>query len=265
MIIIISSAKTLKPIDIEHEIIQKLIKFYQLPEFRDITERLVNILKNKSLTELKKILNVNDSIAKLNFERYQNFSLNEKQKPCILLYNGDVYKGMSLKNYNQNQFEYLQKHLRIISGLYGILKPFDLIYPYRLEMSTQLAGEIQIDNGTFKFFNLYGLWKNRIISLIEKELSKSKNKILINLASNEYSKVIEDFTKYPVLNIYFQENKNGKYITVGMNAKRMRGKMLNWMAQNLIENVEDIKNFNIDGYRYFERKSSEQEWFFLKN
>lgn len=260
MIFIISSAKTLKKLSFS----DNLKDFFNEPFFKKEALELANILKQKNKNEITKLLDVSKTIGELNYQRYQSFPKKfeyEESYPAIFLYYGDVFKGFKLEKYNFEQFKFLQEHCRILSGLYGILKPFDLIYPYRLEMATHFSFNI---DSTF-YNSLYEFWSEKITNFLKEELKKNKNPVLINLASIEYSKVINKKSlSYPILNINFQEKRNGEYKTIALNSKRARGKMANWIIENQITDTENIKNFKLDSYKFSKEKSTEWDWYFLK-
>ncbi len=261
MIVLISPAKTLKRLDIFF--LDQIKHHFRQPFFFDKSLKLVQILKTLSAKQLEKLLEVSSSIAKLNYERFQSFPNKltfDDAYPSIFLFYGDVYKGFDFKHYRIEHIEYMQNHLRILSGLYGILKPLDLIYPYRLEMGTDLSKIKE-----FPKSSLYDFWKEDITHYINEELKKQKNAFLINLASNEYFSVV-DVNKilFPVIYIHFQEKRDGKYRTIAINSKRARGKMTNWIILNRIDNVNQLKDFDVDGYKFSSSLSDETNWFFLK-
>lgn len=262
MITVLSPAKTLKRLTIPF--INDINNEFKPPELFGKSLELVQKIKTLSTKDLTKLMEVSDSIAKLNFERYQNFPEQlkfDESYPCFFLFYGDVYKELQLNDYKKEHLKFLQKHIRILSGLYGILKPFDLIYPYRLEMGTDLS--------KFKIFenkSLYEYWNGIITSIINKELKHHKTPVLLNLASNEYFDSIQlNELSYPVINIFFQERRNGSYKTIAINSKRARGKMANWIILNQIDDIESLKNFNVDNYKFSKEKSDDSNWYFLKN
>ncbi|GIX42475.1 MAG: UPF0246 protein [Leptospiraceae bacterium] len=262
MIIVISPAKTLKRLNIPY--LDQIKKQFKEPVYFKKSLELVSVLKTLSSKELEKLLDVSPNIAELNYERYKNFPeklIFDESYPAIFLFYGDVYKGFEFNSYEIKDLEFIQNHLRILSGLYGILKPLDLIYPYRLEMGTDLS-----KYKSFSVPNLYEFWKEDITDFLNKELKKHKNSYLINLASNEYFSVIDlERLNFPVINIYFQEKRNGGYKTIALNAKRARGKMANWIIRNQIDEPEKLKQFNVDNYKFSKEKSDEFNWYFLKN
>lgn len=248
MLTIISSAKTLN---------FELIAFkgeLTSPFFSEITNQLLAIVKNYSEAQLSKTMDISEKLAHLNKERFQNF---EKQdgKAAIFAYAGDVFNNIQSENLSEDAVNFLQSHLLIISGLYGALKPFDAIKPYRLEMATKL-NEI---NDLSKF------WQDEITNYINQTLEHHKHKYLLNLASQEYSSVInQDKLKYPIINIYFKENRNGKLATIGINAKKARGNMVNVIANNLIDSPELLKEFSYLDYKYNSKDSSNNDLVFVK-
>lgn len=261
--IVLSPAKTLKRLTIPH--VQLIQKYFTKPKFLEEAKELVKKIQKLNEKELQKLLDVSSAIAKTNFERYQNFPSNfefDESYPSIFLFFGDVYKGFEWDKYTYEDLLFLQDNVRILSGLYGILKPFDLIYPYRLEMGT----EFKTFSQKFNFQSLYEFWGDKITHALNEELSKQKNKHLVNLASHEYFQVIDTKNlKYPILNIHFQEKRNGRYVTIALNSKRARGIMTNWIVKNRIQNPNDLKNFQLNGYHFSEEKSDDSNFYFLKN
>ena len=203
---------------------------------------LIKQLQSYSVVDLKKIMKISDNLSKLNYDRFQNFDLNsEDSAPAVLLFKGDVYKGLQADNFSEDTLKYTQKKLRILSGLYGILRPLDRIYPYRLEMGTSLVN----DRGS----DLYSFWGDMVKNSLLSEMNKDE--CLINLASNEYSKVLslKSFDR-KVITPVFKDFKNGKLKVISFFAKRARGEMANFILSNRIVQVSDLKNFEYDGYRY---------------
>ena len=203
---------------------------------------LIKQLQSYSVVDLKKIMKISDNLSKLNYERFQNFDLNsEDSAPAVLLFKGDVYKGLQADNFSEDTLKYTQKKLRILSGLYGILRPLDRIYPYRLEMGTSLVN----DRGS----DLYSFWGDMVKNSLLSEMDKDE--CLINLASNEYSKVLslKSFDR-KVITPVFKDFKNGKLKVISFFAKRARGEMANFILSNKIVKISDLKNFEYEGYRY---------------
>jgi uncharacterized protein len=234
---------------------------YTTPELLNDTEILVKEMKKKSAKSIGKLMEISDNLAQLNFERFQSFSTPftpENSRQALFVFKGDVYLDIDLENYTKKEFDFAQRHLRILSGLYGLLKPLDLIQPYRLEMGIPLKNK--------KGKNLYDFWQDKIANLINHELSSHKNKVLINLASIEYFKAVN--TKKiegQIISPIFKEYKNGSYKSIMLYAKRARGMMTNFIIQNKIEDkIEKIKTFNVDRYEYNEKLSTESEWVFTR-
>lgn len=246
MNIIISPAKKMK---INNE---DIISEYK-PVFMDKTNILYDKLKSLPYDELKKLLVCNDDIAELNFERYKYMDLNKNLLPAILTYEGIQYKYMSPDSFSEETFDYVKSHLKILSGFYGVLNPFDGVVPYRLEMQAKLKIE--------QNKNLYEFWGDSIY----KEVTKESN-IIINLASKEYSKAVEKYlTEDDVfITCIFGELKDGKIKVKATEAKMARGLMVRYMAENNIENPEEIKKFTDLSFKYSAEYSSDNEFVFLK-
>lgn len=252
MLFVISPAKSL---DFE---VKNLPKTISQPIFLDKSEILIKKLRKFSTSDLSKLMKISDKLAELNFDRYQNFqtpfNLNNA-KPALFVFNGDVYDGIDETNYSQAQLDFAQNNLRILSGLYGVLRPLDLIQAYRLEMGTKLENE--------KGKNLYEFWQNEVTNYFNEQLKTQNSKIIVNLASNEYLKAI-DKKKLDgkILNITFKSQKNGVHKNIGIFAKKARGLMVDFIVKNEIRQVEDLKKFNANGYKFDGDVSSENEWCF---
>ena len=223
----------------------KSSKFY----FQKEVDYLINELKEYSVSEIKKLMNLSDNLSHLNFDRFQNWNLkSDKVCPSIYMFQGDVYKGLKATSFNNDQLDFAQQNLRIISGLYGLLKPLDLIYPYRLEMGTKMI--------TNKGKNLYEFWGNKLRDFLTDEISNDE--IIINLASNEYSKSLKLKTiNNQVITPVFKDFKNGRLKVISFFAKRARGEMANFIISNKITNCNDLKLFNYEGYKYSESSNNE--------
>ncbi len=227
---------------------------------RDLKESVLLIEALRKLDEaaIKALMSVSDKIARLNVERFQAFSppFNRKNaKQALFAFKGDVYSGMQLDQFTADDFAFAQDHLCILSGLYGCLRPLDLIQPYRLEMKTRLANP--------RGDNLYQFWDMRITDRLNQALKKQARPVLVNLASNEYFKAVK--TKRlegDLLNIQFKETRNGKTRIVAIFAKRARGMMADYIIRNRIENPQDIKKFRVGGYRFSQTLSDESQWTF---
>jgi hypothetical protein len=228
--------------------------FSEQPHFKKEIEVLTKVLKDYNPEQISDLMKVSEKIAQLNFERYQDFkkSFTEKNsKPAIEAFQGDVYRDIDTENYSAKDFEYINNHVRIISGLYGLLKPLDLMQPYRLEMKTKLKNP--------KGKDLYEFWGEKLAHVLNKECTT-----IINLASNEYFKAISKHLTSPLVNISFKEKKNGKLKIIAIYAKLARGTMTNWVVKNRIESPEDLKAFKEDGYKFNPSESSESELVFTR-
>ena len=243
MKIIISPAKRMMYEDI--------ISHKQLPVFLDRAEMLMKYLKSLSYDELKKLLVCNDEIAELNYERYANMDLRKNLTPAILSYDGIQYKYMAPQVFDDSYFDYIENHLRILSGFYGVLKPFDGITPYRLEMQARLKTDF--------CKNLYSFWGTDIYSAVKDEL-------ILNLASDEYAKTVRKHIEPGIrfVDCIFGEMTDGKVREKGVYVKMARGEMVRFMAENNICDINDIKKFDRLGFSYSERLSEENKFIFLK-
>lgn len=227
-------------------------------QFLDEANRLNKILKKKSVRSLAKLMDISKDLSELNYERNQYWSLpftKENARPAIYAFAGDVYRGFDAYNLPLDKLTEAQNTVRILSGLYGILKPLDLIQPYRLEMGTSLK------IGRNK--NLYDFWKKKVTKSLNDELKKDE--LFVNLASNEYFKAIDKKSlKVPIIDVKFQEYKNEKYSTIAIFSKIARGAMARYIVENQIEKIEGLKGFDLENYRYSEKLSSENELVFTR-
>ena len=229
-----------------------------IPVFTKQTGDLIKIMKDKSAKDLSKLMGISPKLAELNAERYQSFRVKpEGAKQAILAFKGDVYIGLNVEGYTERDFTFAQKSLRILSGLYGVLKPLDLIQPYRLEMGTKLKNT--------KGKNLYKFWSDNLANSLSTELSGHRNKSLINLASNEYFNAIDQkCLPGKIITPVFKDYSNGTYKVLSFFAKKARGAMATFIIQNRINRPEDIKAFGDDGYVFNENYSSEDKWVFTR-
>ena len=227
------------------------IEAASLPTLMDQTEEILAYLKRKSKDELKAIWKCNDVIVQENIERIQHMNLYEHLTPAILAYDGIAFKYMAPSIFENEQFAYIQQHLRILSAFYGVLKPMDGVKPYRLEMMAKVS--------IHHTKNLYEYWGDRLYQEIQ-----DASGIIINLASKEYAKCIEKYLqeKDQFITITFCEMAGNKLVTKGTYAKMARGEMVRYMAEENIEDPEDIKHFNRLGYIYRDDLSSELEYVF---
>ena len=237
---------------------KSLSKKYSKPADLKDSELLIKELKKIKSKKLQEMMTISENIANLNVDRFKSFSTpftTKNAKQAIFAFKGDVYGGFELESFNEDDYAYAQDHLRILSGLYGCLRPMDLIQPYRLEMKTKLKN----DRGD----NLYQFWDDRITKSINKELKKQKEAVLINLASNEYFKSVKPKQlEGRLLNITFKETKAGKTRVVAIFAKRARGMMADYIIRNRIEKAEDLKKFKLGGYKFDKDLSDDKQWTF---
>ena len=242
MIVLLSPAKTLD----ENP---SGLGTYTAPRLLKDSSKLVKILKKKSAEDIKQLMKVSDKIANLNVARYRQFSTpftTENAKQSVLTFKGDVYQGLEAATFDEKDHEFAQAHLRILSGLYGILRPMDLMQPYRLEMGTKLK------NGRFK--NLYEFWGNRITKLINEDLAATEGETIINLASKEYFHAVKTKElKGQLINIHFKEKRGEAYKVIAFNAKKARGAMSKQIVKYKITNPAHLKSLEVNGY-IFDRR-----------
>ena len=255
MLIVLSPAKTL-----DYSIDPK--SNHTAPQFLSQSSKLIKTLKEKEPKDIASLMGLSDKLATLNFDRYQSWKaskvVSNDTKPSMLVFKGDVYQGLDAENFNSNQLKFAQKHLRILSGLYGILRPMDVIKPYRLEMGTKLQ--------TSKGKNLYEFWGSAIQENVLDDLGSQKSDLLINLASKEYFSVLGKMPDYVnVISPVFKDYKNGKHKIISFYAKRARGLMAKWIIQQKIKDFEKLSDFNLDGYYYSEKESTLTEPVFLRD
>lgn len=247
MLIIISPAKSL-------DMDQSLINIQSTkPLFPSETENLIAKCKEFSERDLVELMNISDKLAKLNFDRYQDF-YNQVDKSALMAFNGDVYSKIDSQKYNEEQYSFAQNHLRILSGLYGILRPLDEIRAHRLEMGTAIDGKV-----------LSKYWQANVTTYINEELNKQTTPILINLASVEYFAVIDKKKiNHPILNINFKEHRKGKLTTIALNAKRARGMMVDLIIKQNIDQPKLLKAFGQEGYSFSSDLSDEGNYTFVR-
>lgn len=230
------------------------------PIFLKEAREIAGAAKELSPAKLRKLMSISDKLAALNHERFASFRGDGKsnaQKPAALAFNGDVYLGLNAKTMTAEDFGFAQDHLRILSGLYGLLRPLDAIEPYRLEMGSALKNP--------RGKNLYDYWGDRIAKEINKTLKGHKNPIVINLASNEYfSAVDRNALDAEVITPSFKDEKDGKLRALQFFAKRARGSMARWIIDNRIEDPEALKKCNADGYKLRVAGSTTTEWLFTR-
>lgn len=231
------------------------------PLFTEATNKLVHLMKAKSAADLARLMSLSPDLAALNYDRYQRFNLDEhpvdQSCPALFLFQGDVYQGLQAASWSQEDVDYSQSHLGILSGLYGLLRPLDTIQPYRLEMGVRLANPAGD--------TLYSFWRTLVTQYLNAQLAKQTNPILINLASTEYFKVVQESAlDYPVATINFYEQKNNELKMVGIYAKKARGVMARFIIQHQIDTLDGLRGFNELGYRVNEASSSEHRLDFVR-
>lgn len=254
MLVVISPAKKLS-------VEGKKPDWFTAPQFIEHSEKLIKELRKYSPKKLQQLMSISDDLAQLNVERYQQWTTNhdaENTKQALFTFTGEVYAGLNATSFKKNELEYAQQHLRILSGLYGVLKPMDAIHAYRLEMGTKLK--------IGKKSNLYEFWGDTIVKEINNTLKANNDKVLVNLASNEYFKAVnKKKLATPVITPVFKDFTNGQYKTVMVYAKKARGAMAAFIMKNKIKTIEELTAFDTDGYLFNEEASSPKELVFLRN
>ena len=231
------------------------------PEFLDDASELIDVLRDYSREDLRDLMDISENLAELNFNRYRDFSTpftTENAKQAILAFDGDVYRDFRFDDYGDEEFAFLQDHVRILSGLYGVLRPLDLMQPYRLEMGTKLA----TDRGK----NLYEFWGTSVTEAVNAALDKQGDDVILNLASNEYYRVIDKKSlNARVVNVKFKDLRGDTYRTITFYLKRLRGTMTDFMVRNGVTSPEGLKAFNEQNYYFSDERSSENELVFLRD
>lgn len=240
---------------------QNFVNEYSLPDFLNLSAELVEEMRQLSAYELSKLLEINAKLAQLNVERYSNWHLPftpQNAKQAVYVFNGEVFNGLDAKSLSESDAKYMQSHLRIISGLYGLLRPLDLIQPYRLEMATKLPYG--------KVGDLYHFWSAVVTKAVKNALIVSGNpQVILNLSSGEYFKTLNHKNlKANVIDVEFFETKNDKLKTIVVYTKKARGLMARYVIENKIENPEDLKGFSADGYWFCENLSTETKLVFSR-
>ena len=252
MLVVISPAKKLDE-NCDLDVISK----FTVPPYLESSKKIIKALRGYSADNLSKLMNTSEKISELNYKRNIKWSLpfnKSNSLQALLMFKGDVYKGISVKDFNKDDFLFAQKSLRILSGLYGILKPLDLIQPYRLEMGTQLK--------IGKHRNLYDFWGDEITNILNND---KNNDYLINLASVEYFKSINvDNLKSKLINVSFKEKRDGKYKIIAIYSKRARGLMSRFIIKNKIIDPKSLKKFNLEDYKFNKTLSSDSDLVFTR-
>ena len=254
MLIVISPAKTL-----DYDTPPKT-KTFTIPDYLDQSQQLIDRMREFSALDICELMKVSNKIAELNFDRYESWDRNftpDNAKQAVLAFKGDVYSGLDAESFKAADFKFAQKHLRILSGLYGLLRPLDLMQAYRLEMGTKLEN--------IKGKNLYEFWGTDITDGLNKQLKKIKSDYLINLASNEYFKAVKPKNLHAeIITPAFKDYKNGQYKMIGVYAKKARGTLSRYIIQNQLSNPEDLKEFDGDGYKFNKKLSKGNNWVYTR-
>lgn len=223
-------------------------------------QQLVDVLKPMAPHKLSKLMSISDKLGVLNHDRYQAWQLpfnKTDTRQALLAFKGDVYIGIDAYNFADDDFEFAQDHLRILSGLYGVLRPLDSVMPYRLEMGTKLKNPVGKD--------LYEFWGDTITQHLNKQLKKLESKTLVNLASNEYFKSVQPAAvNADIITPIFKDWKSGQYKVVSFFAKKARGLMSAYIIKNRITDAQKLKKFNWDGYSYNAELSKDNNWVFTR-
>tara|TARA_R110000868_G_scaffold189300_1_gene432221 strand:- start:27795 stop:28583 length:789 start_codon:yes stop_codon:yes gene_type:complete len=230
------------------------------PRLREDTTELATVAKNQSAADLKRLMHISDNLAAMNFDRFQAFNLDNRSnsaKPAGLAFDGDVYWGLEADSLSGDTLGYAQDHLRILSGLYGVLRPMDAIQPYRLEMGTRMA------NGRGK--SLYDFWGARIAERLNADLAGHADTTVVNLASNEYFKAVDtEALGRTVIGAKFLNVKDGKSRALMYYVKHARGAMARWIMENRVDRADGLKDFNADGYSFDAAASTDDELVFSR-
>ncbi|MCK7549481.1 peroxide stress protein YaaA [Marinobacter koreensis] len=254
MLMVISPAKTL---DYESPLATNT---YTQPDFLDDACELVDQLKTLEPHQISNLMSISDKLGQLNADRFRTWHTPftpENARQAILAFKGDVYTGLAAESFSEDDFQFAQEHLRMLSGLYGVLKPLDLMQPYRLEMGTRFENHRGKD--------LYAFWGSRITEEINRLLTNDDG-VLVNLASNEYFKSIrKKELEGRLITPQFKDWKNGQYKMISFYAKKARGLMCRYAIQNRITQADDLKGFDLDGYYFSEDQSKGDNWVFLRD
>ncbi len=254
MIILLSPSKTL---DMETPApVKKLTQPALLAE----SNLLVKQLQGYDVAGLQALMGISEKLAALNHQRFQNFSTpfsRDNAKPCLFAFRGDVYDGLQADDWSEDEIAYAQDHLRILSGLYGLLRPCDLMQPYRLEMGTALPNP--------RGHNLYAFWGERITDAVNQAAAAVNAPAVLNLASQEYAKAVApDALHVPFITAQFKEKRGNKLQTIGLLAKKARGMMARWVIRRGVADVDSLQQFNEDGYGFDAALSNDRELVFIR-
>lgn len=254
MLCLLSPSKTL-----DLEPLKKSVKTSE-PALIEETKKLIPILKKKNTKQLMSLMEISEKLATLNVERYKAFRYpfpTDEAKPALFMFKGDVYEPIEPASYSAKQLQFANEHIRILSGLYGLLRPLDNMFPYRLEMGIKLKNPRGED--------LYDFWGDRITDEINQQSTKIKAEAILNLASEEYfSAVNAKKLKTPLINIIFKEWKGDGYKTIALFAKKARGGMVDYIVKNGLTRIKDLPSISFDGYRFDKKLSSEQNYVYTR-
>jgi len=255
MLTLVSPAKTL---DYESPLATRV---YTQPRFIDHSQELIDTLSQLSVQDIADLMKLSDKLASLNVARYESWQAQhtlDNARQAILAFKGDVYTGLDAETLSADDFDFAQQHLRILSGLYGVLRPLDLLEPYRLEMGTKL--------GNPRGDNLYQFWGDLITEALNTELAEQGSDVVVNLASNEYFKAVKPKAlKARLITPVFKDFKNGQYKIISFYAKKARGLMSRYLIQNRIDTPEPLQQFDLEGYYFSAEQSKGDTWVFLRD
>lgn len=254
MLLVVSPAKTL---DYDTPAVTQT---FSQPDFLADSRRLIDELRELSPDQIGRLMSISDKLAQLNAARFEAWSQPfnmDNAKQAVLAFKGDVYTGLDAETLSEKQLRFAQKHLRILSGLYGLLRPLDLMQAYRLEMGTKFANQRGKD--------LYTFWGTLITDKLDEEMAAQKSDILVNLASNEYFKSVKtNSLNAKIITPIFKDKKGDKYKIISFYAKKARGLMCRYVIDNNITQVEKLKGFDVEGYSYNQAMSSDTDWVFTR-
>jgi len=226
----------------------------------DDSQQLINKLQELNPEQIQKLMGISEKLSELNYQRFQDWVQSDSavQCPALFAFQGDVYQGLGTDTLSMDELEFAQQHLRILSGLYGLLRPFDLMQAYRLEMGTKFANE--------RGANLYAFWEDKISVLIKTDMPVDEAPELVNLASNEYFKAVKPkLIASKVITPVFKDFKNGQYKIISFYAKKARGLMVAYALKNKITQAEQLKGFDSAGYHFSEELSDDKQWIFIRD
>lgn len=234
---------------------------YSQPEYLDDAETLVDLLRDFSVDEIGELMDISEDLSELNYERYHEFETPfspDNAKQAIFAFDGDVYRDFQFDRYDEQDFDFLQDHVRILSGMYGILRPLDLMQPYRLEMGTNLENPRGDD--------LYEFWGDRLAESVNAALDAQEDDIILNLASNQYFDAVDrDALDGRIVDPTFKDERNGSYMVISFYLKRLRGTMSDWVVRNGITEPDDLSEFDLNDYYYDPERSTDDEPVFLRD